>query len=118
MWNYIFIGFFILLILTVFLNWLFYDLLIRIEWLRFPLDWAKDGYPIGMFHILPDSLSLGGMVSRNRLLSKWIFNKPSWIMKDEKAERLYVFFRISGVFYLLMILAFAVCLAVIFLIQP
>ena len=118
MWSYIFIGFFVIIFLTVFLNWLFYDLLIRIESRRFPLDWAKDGNPIGMFHIPPDSPLLRGSVSRNRLMVKWIFQKPSWITKDEKAERFYKYFRLAGVIYCSEILLFAVSFVVIFLIQP
>ena len=118
MWSYVFLLFLVCTIITVFLHWLFYDFLIKIESTRFLLDWAKDGKPIGMFHTPPDAPSFRGSVSRNRKMIKWIFQKPNWVLKDEKAERFYKYFRIAGTVYISLIVLFAVSFVVIFLIQP
>lgn len=99
----------------MFLHWLFYDLLIRIENKRFPSEGAKDGKPLGMFYTPPDASLFRGSISRYRLMWKWFFQKPSWLWKDEKAEQFYKYFRLSGILYLSLILFSFV---VIFLNQP
>lgn len=118
MWGYIFLGFFIIIFITLCLNLHFFNLLVQIESRRFPLDWVKDEKPIGTFSGTPNAPLLRGTISRNRLLSKWVFHKPGWIWKDKKAKKLYIFFRITGLFNISIVLAFAVCLVVIFFIQP
>jgi hypothetical protein len=113
-----FTSFFIVMVLTMFLHWLFYDLLIRTKSKRFPSEWAKDGKPLGMFHTPPDALLFRGSISRYRLMWKWIFQTPAWITKDEKAEQFYKYFRLSGMIYFSLILFLVFSFIVIFLNQP
>lgn len=102
----------------MFLHWLFYDLLIRIESKRLPLDFAKDGKPLGWFYSPSGAPFFRGTISRNRLIWKWILQKPAWIIRDEKAERFYKYFRLTGTIYFLLILFFAVSFIIAFLNQP
>ncbi len=118
MWSFIFISFLIIIIVTVSLHWLFYDLLIRIESRKFSLDWVKDGKPLGMFYRPPNAPLFRGLRSRNRLMLKWIFQKPNWITKDEEAKQFYKYFRLAGTIYFSAILLFVFSFIVIFLNQP
>jgi hypothetical protein len=115
---FIFLGFLAAIIINTLVNWVFYDLLIQIESRKFQIDWSKDGFPIGMFHIPPDSTLFKGTLSRNRVLTKWIFKKPDWIWKDESAKTFYRFFRITGLVQFSLILLFALSFIVIFFSQP
>lgn len=119
MWGFILIGILAAIIINTLLNWIIYDLLIQIESQKFQLDWVKDGRPIGMFHIPKDSSLLdGGSITRYRVLTKWVFYKPIWIKKDEKAISLYEIFRVTGFIQLPLFISLCALFIVIFLIQP
>ena len=118
MWGYYFLSIFILIAGSVFLNWIFYDLLIQIESSKFPLEWAKDGEPIGIFHTPADIPTFRGSVSRKRQMTKWIFQKPDWIKRDIKAKKFYTYFRLAGIAYFSLTFLLFLSFVVIFLIQP
>jgi hypothetical protein len=118
MWSFAFISFFIVFATAVMLNWIFFDLLIKIQCRRFHFDWVKDGKPIGIFHKPPDAPTFIGSIRRDRLLKRWIFQKPGWVEKDKKAARFYKYFRATGIICLLLILSVFVSFIIIFLIQP
>jgi hypothetical protein len=99
------------------LNSYFYDKLIRIEYERFPLEWTKDRKPIGSFFVPPDSSLFWGSISRNRTYHRWLFSKPSWVRRDEDAEKFYKYYRITGLLSLTLILMFILSFIVIFLMQ-
>ncbi len=115
--GYVFISLFAVLVALMFLHWIFYDLLIRIESKKFPLDWNNDGNPIGMFYTPQGSSILAGSLSRQRLMFKWIFQKPNWIKRDEKAENIYKYFRLTGAMYILLFVVFIGSFIAIFLMQ-
>lgn len=118
MWRFAFVSFFIAIVLVTLFHWVFYDLLIKIQSKKFYFDWVKDGKPIGMFHT-PESIpTIRGSMSRNRLMLRWIFQKPDWVNRDEKAERFYKYFRLSGITYISLILFALASFIVIFLSQP
>jgi hypothetical protein len=118
MWGFVLFGILIAMILNTILNWVFYDLLILIESQKFQMDWVKDGKPIGMFHVPPESGLFKGTLNRNQVLSKWVFNKPNWIKKDGKAVSFYRFFRITGIIQFSLFLLLVTSFIVIFFSQP
>ncbi|MDQ3799400.1 MAG: hypothetical protein M3384_08120 [Acidobacteriota bacterium] len=73
---------------------------------------------MGIFHTPPDIPTIRGSISSSRLIWWWVFQKPVWVEKDEKAARFYKYFRATGIAYYSLILFGAVSFIVIFLIQP
>lgn len=118
MWGYVLISLFSLFVALMFLHWVFYDLLIRIESTKFPIEWNNDGNPIGMFYVPQNASILGGSLSRSRLMFKWVFQKPNWITRDEKAENFYKYFRVTGSICILLFIVLIGSFITIFLIQP
>ena len=118
MWGFILIGTFAALIINTILNWIIFDLLIQIESQKYQMDWEKDGKPRGMIYIPEGYSFLGSSIKGKILLGKWVFNKPAWINKDEKAISLYKIFRITSFIQLSLFVTLCAYFIVIFLIQP
>jgi hypothetical protein len=117
--GYFLIGVVILIIMNMLLNWICLDLLIEIESQKFQLNWSNDGKPVGMFNKRTlSTLFGGGSFRRNSLLSKWLFHKPVWITKDEKASKIYKVFRLTGFTQVFSIVSVIVFFIVIFFYQP
>lgn len=116
--SYVFIGFLTIFVAATLSNLIFFDWLIHIQSSRFHLDWVKDGKPLGMFHTLFDAPLFRGSISRNRLIWRWVYQKPGWVEKDEKAARIYKYYRAAGIAGQLLILFVSVSFIVIFLMQP
>ena len=113
----LYIGFFICLVGTILLNWLFFSELIRIEYEKFRIKWFEDGEPLGMFYTPPESSLFKGTLSRSKLLRKWVFVKPDWIERDASAAKFYKYFRLTGIIYYSQILLIIISFIVIFLKQ-
>jgi hypothetical protein len=99
---YLFIG---SALVSLFLNFLFFDLLIRRQYSEYKNSWLKDGKPCGMFFFPEESSLFFGSFRKARLMREWIVQTPGWAEYDTKAKRLLVFYRITGITNVILILS-------------
>lgn len=79
------VGFFVVGIMNVFMI----DEIIKYQFLTHRDKWERDGKPRGLF-FNPENSSY---ISFNIVSVKLYFTKPSWIIEDERAIKLYIRFK-------------------------
>ena len=116
MWS-LFLFIYILLITgTSLANWILFDCLVKIEYRLFPLDWIKDGRPAGFFYRPSGAPVFWGSVSRSLTLRRWFSKKPVWV-RNEESEKLYKYFRVTGIISLALLGLPAIAFIIVFLNQ-
>jgi hypothetical protein len=101
MLGYLFIAVFIILL---FLSFILFDLLIRLQYKEHRNSWLKGGKTRGIF-FFPKENSISGSFRRRRLMSEIIFQTPGWIENDARGKRLLFFYRFTVIINTLVLLS-------------
>lgn len=84
---------FVLLIPIGIMLFVFFDLIVRLEYQCHNSEWEKDQQPVGFFWRPEDASVWSGSISRSRLASVWLYRTPAWALLDKKAMRLLFWYR-------------------------
>jgi hypothetical protein len=79
----IFIG----LCVILFLSFVHFDRLLKIEYEIYREQWVTDGKPFGIFWRPSESTIFLSLIAMWRLSLYWLFKTPEWIRNDVKAQK-------------------------------
>jgi len=113
----LFIIFIVVFISTLILNFILFDVLIYRMFTYHPMAWANNGKPPGFFYFPSKHSIFKGGFSKMKLTKSLYFKTPGWINNDETARKALLFYRISGLIYLLNILTLFIFLLIALLLS-
>lgn len=101
--SFIFLAIFFLCCLSSFL---IFDSILRIQYKNHYSEWEEDGKPFGFFFRPKEINYFGSCIAMQSRCLALTFVTPAWSLNEPKVLKLIFWYRILGVFSLLVWLAF------------